>query len=159
MHGHGTARGHAPERVKASSLDDYLEVMTRAVFQVGLNWRTVDAKWPGFREAFLGFDPVKVAGFTPGDVERLAQDARIIRNHKKIEATIANAAEMIEIEREHGSFRRYLHSFSDFDGLVKDLERRFRFLGDTGAYYFLYVVGEKVPSWEDWAAEHGMRLH
>lgn len=158
MHGHGSAH-HAPERVKVSSLADYLEVMTRAVFQVGLNWRTVEAKWPGFRDAFAGFDPVEVSAFTPGDVERLAQDGRIIRNHKKIEATIANAAEMLVIEREYGSFKDYLHSFAEFDALVKDLERRFRFLGDTGAYYFLYVVGEKVPPWEDWAAAHGKRLH
>jgi DNA-3-methyladenine glycosylase I len=60
-------------------------------FQSGLSWRTVLAKRPAFREVFAGFDPSVVAGFGPGDVDRLLLDARIIRHRRKIEATIANA--------------------------------------------------------------------
>jgi 3-methyladenine DNA glycosylase Tag len=82
--------------------------MTKAVFQSGLSWRVIEAKWEGFREAFEGFDAAKVAGFTPADVDRLAQDARIVRNRRKIQATVDNAIEMVELDREHNGFRNDL---------------------------------------------------
>ena len=126
--------------------------MTKAVFQSGISWRVIEAKWDGFREAFDGFDAEKVAALTPEDVDRLAEDTRIIRNRRKIEATVDNALEMVAMEREHGGFRKYLRAHGSFEDTVTDLKRRFRFLGDLGAYYFLYVVGEKVPSHEDWMA-------
>jgi Methyladenine glycosylase len=144
--------GQAPTKIKPKALADYLEVMTKAVFQSGMSWRVIDAKWEGFREAFEGFDPGKVARFTPEDVDRLAQDTRIVRNRRKIEATVDNAVEMVALGREHGGFRNYLRSHREFDETVGDLRRHFRFLGDMGAYYFLYVVGEKVPSHSDWMA-------
>ena len=58
----------APEQIEAASLADYLDVMTRAVFQTGLSWRVIEAKWPGFREAFFSFDPKRVAAFTQEDM-------------------------------------------------------------------------------------------
>lgn len=145
-------RQTAPEKIEAQSLADYLEVLTKAVFQSGISWRVIESKWDGFREAFDGFDPKKIARYTPADVDRLAEDTRIVRNRRKIEATIDNAVELLALEKEHGSFRDYLRSHGSFDGTVADLKKRLRFLGDTGAYYFLYVVGEKVPSHEDWMA-------
>ena len=145
----------APEKIEPRSLADYLEVLTRAVFQSGMSWRVVDAKWPGFREAFHGFEPQRVAELTPEDVDRLAADRRIVRNRRKIEATVDNASTLLELDRRHGGFRRYLRSHDDFDATIKDLRRRFRFVGDVGAYYFLYVVGEPVPPPEDWMASRG----
>lgn len=145
---------HAPTRIKPASLADYLAVMTRAAFQSGISWNVIEAKWPGFVEAFRGFDPETVAAFTPHDVERLMGDARIVRNRRKIEATIHNAGEMLVAAREHGDFRSYLRSHASFAETVADLRRRFRFLGETGAYYFLYVVGEQVPPHEEWVAAH-----
>jgi 3-methyladenine DNA glycosylase Tag len=144
----------APPQIEPTSLADYLDVLTKAVFQSGLSWKVVDAKWPGFREAFAGFDPHRVAEFTPADVDRLAADTRIVRNRRKIEATVDNAVEMVALDEEFGGFRSYLRSHGGFDETVADLRRHFRFLGDTGAYYFLYVVGEQVPSHEDWMARH-----
>ncbi len=144
----------APEQIEPASLADYLEVLTRAVFQSGLSWRVVEAKWDGFREAFEGFDPRRVADFTPDDVDRLAADTRIVRNRRKIEATVDNAVEMVALDNEHGGFRNYLRSHGGFEDTVADLRRHFRFLGETGAYYFLYVVREEVPSHEDWLAAH-----
>jgi 3-methyladenine DNA glycosylase Tag len=141
-----------PTKIRPKALGDYLEVMTKAVFQSGLSWRVVDAKWDGFREAFEGFDAERVAAFTPDDVDRLAQDTRIVRNRRKIQATVDNAVEMVELDREHNGFRNYLRSHGSYDETVADLKRHFRFLGDTGAYYFLHVVGEKVPSHEEWMA-------
>ena len=61
----------APTKIKPKALDDYLEVMTKAVFQSGMSWSVIEAKWDGFQEAFEGFDPAKVAAFTPEDSERL----------------------------------------------------------------------------------------
>ena len=135
----------APERIEVKGLGEYLEVLTKAVFQSGMSWRVVEAKWEGFREAFAGFDPETVAGLTPEDVDRLVEDTRIIRNRRKIEATIDNALELVALDREHGGFRDYLRSHGSYEETVKDLRKHFRFVGDTGAYYFLYVVGEEVP--------------
>jgi 3-methyladenine DNA glycosylase Tag len=142
----------APTKIRPKALGDYLEVMTKAVFQSGLNWRVIEAKWDGFREAFEGFDPEKVAGFTPDDVDRLAQDTRIVRNRRKIQATVDNAVEMVALDREYKGFRNFLRSRDSFDETVADLKRHFGFLGETGSYYFLHVVGEQVPSHEDWMA-------
>jgi 3-methyladenine DNA glycosylase Tag len=141
-----------PRKINPSSLGDYLEVMTKAVFQSGISWRVIDAKWDGFREAFDGFDAEKVAALTPEDVDRLAQDTRIVRNRRKIQATVDNATELIELDREHKGFRSFLRSHDSFEDTVADLRRHFAFLGETGSYYFLYVVGEKVPPHEEWMA-------
>ncbi len=142
----------APAKITPKALGDYLEVMTKAVFQSGMSWQVIDAKWDGFREAFEGFDAEKVAAFAPDDVDRLVQDTRIVRNRRKIDATVDNAIEMVALDREHEGFRNYLRSHGSFEQTVADLKRHFRFLGDFGSYYFLYVVGEKVPSHDEWRA-------
>jgi DNA-3-methyladenine glycosylase I len=142
----------APVKIDPQTSADYLEVLTKAVFQSGMSWRVIESKWEGFREAFAGFDPRKIAAFSPADADRLAEDTRIVRNRRKIDATIDNAVEVVALEEEHGSFRDYLRSHEGFEEKVADLRSRFRFLGDTGAYYFLYVVGEEVPSHEEWMA-------
>jgi DNA-3-methyladenine glycosylase I len=74
-------------------LDDsaYFENLTHCIFQAGLNWKMIANKWPGFTEAFAGFDIEKVAGFGDEDVERLMGDTGIVRNRRKILATIENA--------------------------------------------------------------------
>jgi DNA-3-methyladenine glycosylase I len=145
-----------PPRIKPENLSGYFEVMTKAVFQSGISWRVVEAKWDGFRAALKGFDPSKVADLTPRDVDRLTEDASIIRNRKKIEATVENAETMLALDREHSGFDRYLRSHGGFDETVADLRKRFRFLGDTGSYYFLYCVGEKVPGHDQWAESRGV---
>ena len=144
----------APRKVKPKDLSDYLDVLTKAVFQSGISWRVVEVKWPGTREAFKGFEPERVANLTPKDVEKLATDTRLIRNRRKIEATIQNAETLIALDREHKGFKRYLRSFGDFEALANDLVKRFKFMGEMGAYYFLYVVGEPVPDHEQWMASH-----
>ena len=143
---------HAPERISPKNLADYLDVLTRAVFQSGISWRVVEAKWPGTREALFNFDPERLADLTPDDVDRLAQDTRLVRNRRKIEATVGNAQTMLDLDRDHDGFKRYLTSFADFESLSADLVKRFKFLGGTGAYYFLHVVGEPVPSYDEWCA-------
>ncbi|MGB2696088.1 MAG: DNA-3-methyladenine glycosylase I [Dehalococcoidia bacterium] len=78
----------------------------------------------------------------------------MIRNRRKIDAIVQNANGMIELEQQHGSFQKYLRSHESFDALVRDLRKHFKFLGDMGCYYFLYVVGEQVPPYEKWHAAH-----
>ncbi|MGI9556400.1 MAG: DNA-3-methyladenine glycosylase I, partial [Solirubrobacterales bacterium] len=114
----------APKQVKPERLGDYLEVMSKSVFQSGMSWKVVEAKWEGFQSAFDGFDAEKVAAYDSRDVERLMGDAGIIRNRRKIEATIHNAQTMLEIEDEFGDFRDYLRSEGDFEAVVKDLRKR-----------------------------------
>ena len=144
--------GEAPEQIEPKILGDYLEVMSKAVFQSGMSWRVVDAKWPSTREAFRDFDAETVADLTEGDVDALAKDTRVIRNRRKLDAVVANAGRMIELEKEHGSFRSYLRSHKDFEATVASLRKEFKFMGDLGCYYLLHVVGEEVPSHDDWMA-------
>ena len=129
--------------------------MSKSVFQTGMSWRVIEAKWPGTREAFREFDAEAVAHLTPNDVDELATDTRVIRNRRKLEAIVENARTMLELEERHGSFRDYLRSHGGFEGTVADLREQFRFLGDMGAFHFLYVVGEDVPSYEEWCASRG----
>ena len=144
--------GSAPKRGRPRKLAGYLEAITRAVFQGGISWRVVDAKWDGIREAFADFDPRAVADFDAADIDALMRDPRVIRNRAKLEGIVDNAQTLLELDREYNGFRRYLSAHGGFDETVADLKRQFRFLGDTGSYYVLYVVGEPVPPHDEWTA-------
>jgi len=144
----------APAQTKPLSLADYLESMSRAVFTAGISWKVIEAKWDGTREAFDGFDPERVAAYTPDDVDRLMVDPRVIHNRKKIEATVGNSGELIVTEREFGSIDAYLKSFADNDDLVRDLHKRFAFLGESVAHFFLFGVSFNLPAQEKWAHAH-----
>jgi 3-methyladenine DNA glycosylase Tag len=132
------------------NLTGYFEALTRIVFQSGMSWRVVEAKWPGIRAAFRELDPERVARMTPRDIDRLSKDPRVIRNVAKIEATVLNAKEMVALDKAPGGFKKYLRSLDGLEEAGPELRKRFKFLGDHGSYYFLWSVGEKVPSWEDW---------
>jgi DNA-3-methyladenine glycosylase I len=145
-------RDETPQR--PGSLAGYLEALSRPVFLTGMSWSVVRAKWDGIRAAFHEFEPRRVAAMTEEDVERLTADSRIIRNRKKIEAVIDNAARMLALDDEYGGFDRYLASLGGFDDAVVALRHDFRFLGDSGANIFLWSVGASVPSHEDWSRAH-----
>ena len=143
---------NVPERIEPRGLADYLETMSKTVFQTGMSWRVVDSKWPDIREAMRDFDPETIAKFGEMELEELANDKRVIRNRRKLQAIVDNARQMIDLDAKHGSFREYLRSHDNFDETVKDLRRQFRFLGDMGCYHFLWVVNEEVPPYEEWQA-------
>ncbi|HVP89994.1 MAG TPA: DNA-3-methyladenine glycosylase I [Terriglobales bacterium] len=130
--------------------------------QAGLSWRTILNKRENFRRAFDGFDPVRVARYTARDVRRLLADAGIIRNRLKILAAINNARRFLEVQKEFGSFDRYiwgfvgrktitnrLKSFSRLpartalsDRISEDLKARgFKFVGSTIVYSHLQATG------------------
>jgi DNA-3-methyladenine glycosylase I len=111
----------APKKIRPKSLADYFEVMTKAVFQSGISWQVVEGKWEGFRKALAGFDPARVARFKRSDVERLMDDPGIIRNRRKLEATVDNAAQMVALDEEFGGFKRYLRSHGGFEETAADL--------------------------------------
>lgn len=144
--------------------DDRLlfEFLVLESFQAGLSWLTVLKKRENFRKAFAGFEAKKVARFDADKVEKLMQDAGIIRNRLKIEAAINNAKRFLEIQKEFGSFDRYVWSFTDgktiynkpktlkdlpakttiSDEMSKDMGKRgFKFRGSTICYAFMQAVG------------------
>jgi DNA-3-methyladenine glycosylase I len=129
-------------------------------FQSGLSWLTILRKREGFRKAFKGFDPNKVARFSETDVERLLGDASIIRHRGKIEAVINNAQRMTELRDSEGSLAAYVWQFEpkrhksrrnfaevpavtpESQAMAKDLKKRgWRFVGPTTAYAFMQAMG------------------
>lgn len=140
-----------PERIEPQRLGDYLEILTRAVFQAGLSWALIEKMWPDFRRVFHDFDPQWVASLSPAQIDQVADDPGIVRSRKKIEGTVHNARTMLALERECGAFRTYLRSFGEYDALRADIRKRFKFVGDLSVYYFLFRVGEPVPAFADWA--------
>lgn len=127
--------------------DRWLAGMTRAVFQAGFSWKVIDTKWPGFEEAFEGFNPPRVAFYADEDLERLVSDKRIVRNGAKIKATIANARLVAELAQEHGSAGAYFANSKpeNFVDLLEVLKKRGSFLSGGAGQYFLRFSG--VDSW------------
>jgi len=140
-----------PERKRPADDAGYLEQMTKAIFQAGFSWDVIRAKWPNFRRAFDGFDVDRVAAYDERDLDRLLADPGIVRNGRKIMATIENARIMQELIAKHGSFYNYLRSLDglSYEERKRILTRRFRHLGRTGCYVFLWCVDEDVPSWDE----------
>lgn len=133
--------------MRPKTANGYFEEMTKAVFRSGMKWEVVDKKWPDFKKAFHNFSIQKVAGFGDRDLERLMNDSGIIRNHKKVTATLANARKFLSIRREYGSFTQYLktHLEEGEEALCRDLGRRFCFMGGATCLFFLRAVGETMP--------------
>ncbi len=144
-----------PPQYTAKTLDDYLEQLSKSVFQAGMSWAVVDAKWPTTTKAFHGFKVERVARMSEREVDALTKDERVIRSRPKIAAVVHNANALLEIERA-GGFKRHLRSFSDYETLATDLKKRFKFVGDSGVYHFLWTVKHPVPEWHEWAKAHGM---
>jgi 3-methyladenine DNA glycosylase Tag len=144
-----------PPQFTAKTLDDYLEHMSKPVFQAGISWRVVEAKWPTIKTAFHRFKIARVARMSDREVDTLVKDERVIRSRPKIAAIVHNAGEITAIEREMG-FKKYLRSFDDYDALEKDLRKRFKFLGPSGIYHFLWSVKQPVPEFHVWAKKRGI---
>jgi 3-methyladenine DNA glycosylase Tag len=139
-----------PEVIHPKGLSDYLEVLTRAVFQSGVSWRQIARHWDAYREAFSGFDVALVAHYGDADVQRILETPGILRTPRKVRATIANAGALLEVAREYGGFEHYVRSFDSYASLAKDLKRRFAFVGEMNVWYLLFRTGEPVPRFEEW---------
>jgi len=138
------------------------EMLTLEGAQAGLSWSTILNKREGYRRAFGGFDPSKVARYSPSKVERLLADPSIVRNRLKVESTVHNATAVLEVQAELGSLDALLWSVVDGEPRVnhwrelgeipaetaesramsKELKRRgFRFVGPTVCYAFMQACG------------------
>ena len=130
--------------------------------QAGLSWETILRKRDAYQRAFEGFEPARVARFTPASVRRLMKDEGIVRNRLKIESAVTNAKAFLAVQREFGSFDAYVWRFvggkplvnrrrrsgdvpaktAQSDALSKDLLKRgFKFVGSTICYAFMQAVG------------------
>ena len=135
------------EKLRDHAPDDpafFLEHLSRPVFEAGINWHVVEAKWDGIREAFHGFDPAQVAAMPPAEIAAVENDSRVIRNKAKIRATVENAREVLAILDSCGSIRGYLASFPDAAAAAADMRRRFKFLGDTGVRRLLTSASRDI---------------
>jgi DNA-3-methyladenine glycosylase I len=137
------------------------EMLTLEGAQAGLSWSTILRKRAGYRRAFANFAPRRVARFDARRRAELRRDSRIVRNRLKIDSAVSNARAFLEVQREFGSFERYLWSFVAgrplinrpragtlpartplSDTISRDLVKRgFRFVGSTIVYAFLQAVG------------------
>lgn len=138
------------------------EYLVLDAFQAGLSWLTVLKKREAFREAFQGFDPVRIANFGDKEVEMLLQNPGIIRNRLKINGTIRNARAFLNLCERHGSFDSYIWQFTDYQTIqnnftsIKELPARsvqsdamskalfnqgFTFVGSTICYAFMQAAG------------------
>ena len=144
-----------PPQYDARTLDDYLEHLSKGVFQAGISWRVVDAKWPTITKAFHGFNVERVARMKDREIDALTKDERVIRSRPKIAAVVHNANELLALERA-GGFKKHLRLFPDYEALATDLKKRFKFVGDSGTYHFLWTVKHPVPDWRDWSRAHGI---
>lgn len=132
-------------------------------FQAGLSWITILRKRQNFRKAFKNFDPVRVSRFSKTDVEKLLQNEGIIRNRLKINAAVSNARCFLDVQKEFGTFDRYIWQFTNYktfrnpkgltpgkipafspesDAMSKDLKKRgFKFVGTTICYAHMQATG------------------
>ena len=137
-----------PKQPDAQSLiklgdDRVLAEMARRVFSAGFAWNVIEAKWPGFEQAFLGFQPATLA-FKPDEFwEKLTGDTRIVRNGAKIMSVRDNARFVQEIAAEHGGFGRFLAQWpsSDEVGLLNLLAKRGGRLGGNTGQMLLRFLG------------------
>ena len=140
----------------------HFEMLLLEGAQAGLTWETILRRREGYRKAFAGFDPKRVARFDAKRKAVLLQDPGIIRNRLKIEAAVTNAQAFLAVQREFGSFDHYVWSFvggrpkvnrwntmaevpatsAESDALSKDLKKRgFRFVGSTIVYAYMQAIG------------------
>lgn len=140
----------------------HFEMLLLEGAQAGLAWETILLRREGYRQAFAGFDPSVVARFTARRKAALLKDEGIIRNRLKIDAAVTNALAFLAVQKEFGSFDRYVWGFvggqprvnrwkilrqipavtAESDALSKDLKKRgFRFVGSTIVYAYMQAVG------------------
>lgn len=122
--------------------DEYFAALSGEVFRMIIGTGPVVKRWPEIKHAFDNFSVEKLSGYGEKDVQRLMVNAGIVRNRKKIEATIKNAMAFKQIRQEHDSFESYLRSFNgDIDRLVADLDDRIHYIGVPSIRRFLNCVG------------------
>jgi DNA-3-methyladenine glycosylase I len=118
--------------------------MSLQVFQAGLTWQMVLSRRDGFRSAFFNWNIEAVASMGSEDIERLRQDARIIRNLQKIQAVIYNARAIQKLQRDYGGFCKWFYDVllgTDYPSLQRELRSNFKFMGPEISRMWLMASG------------------
>lgn len=131
-------------KLRATSDDRFLAMMTRCINNAGFNWSVIEKKWPQFEEAFLGFDLDQLSMLSPEQWEAYTQDTRVVRNWQKISAVRDNVRFILDVSQQHGSFGKFIAGWpcSDQVGLLKYLKVNGKRLGGNTGQYFLRFVGK-----------------
>ncbi|RWL45533.1 DNA-3-methyladenine glycosylase I [Mesorhizobium sp. M2E.F.Ca.ET.209.01.1.1] len=149
--------GPAPDNKAVAKVPDdrILSTMAERIFAAGFVWRVIEQKWPGFEEAFLGFEPKRLV-FQPDDYwHELASDSRIVRNPQKIRSVRDNAAFVDRVSKEHGSFGKFIAGWPADDqvGLTTYLAKHgSRLGGNTGQYFLRWLEWDTFVVSADMAA-------
>lgn len=124
--------------------DRYLAEMAACVFRAGFVWRIIKLKWDGFETVFNNFLPIWVASRSPEDIENMASDTRIVRHLTKVKSVQENALFILDIQREFGSFGRFLADWPEDNivGLWAYLKKHGNRLGGNSGQYFLRFIGK-----------------
>lgn len=140
-----------PERTKPKDDRGYFEIITKSVFQAGFSFKVIERKWGGFKEIFHNFDPKIIAKWSEADIAEALESPLIVRNPRKIKATVENAQTFLTIIRENGSFAKYIDSMKnlDYEEKSEEISSKFKWMGKTGTFVFFYSINEDVPNWED----------
>ena len=123
--------------------DRWLSCMARCIFQAGFNWKVVAKMWPGFEEAFEGFDIGRCMMFNDDDLSRLVSDTRIVRNGEKIRAVIQNASFIGALTARYGGAGKFFGEWpaDDYVGLLTLMKKQGSRLGGNTGQYFLRFMG------------------
>lgn len=134
----------SPRALARTSDDRWLAQMTRCVFQAGFVWRVVDNKWDDFEDVFFGFPPAKIVMLSPDQIDRFASNPRIIRNRQKVLGIQANAQFILDIEKDYGSFGKFISRWPEQDliGLFALLKKRGSRLGGMTGQRVLRNMGK-----------------
>ena len=137
----------SPAKLKRTKDSAVLAEMTKCVFRAGFVWQVIENKWPGFEEAFAGFDVGECAMLSDEDLERLATDERIVRNAAKIRSVARNAAYVQSVRDEHGSFGKFLAAWPEdqIAGLWEHMKKNGDRLGGQTGRFVLRFLGKDTP--------------
>lgn len=137
--------------------DDLFERLSLEIFQAGLNWRLILKKRAAIRRAFAGFAIDTVAAFDESHILRLLKEKDIIKNRRKILATIENAKRVQGLISEYGSFAAFIGELrGNQDEMYRELRKRFVFVGPTVAESFLQSIGKIEPMHEPDCWKYGL---
>lgn len=138
------SKPRSAEELAAIPDDRWLSEAAKCIFQAGFNWKVIDAKWPGFEEAFEGFLPGRLALWTGDDLDRLLKDTRVVRNAAKLQSVLDNAVFFTELAQSHGGAARVFADWqnSDYIGLLDMLAKRGSRLGGNTGQRLLRAMGK-----------------
>jgi len=124
--------------------------LSKAVFNAGFSYQVVNNKWEDIKEVFYDFEPKIISNWTVDEISKALNSPKIIRNSRKITIIVSNANVFLDLLNKYKTFENYLKSFRDkpYEEKQKILSKQFKWLGPTGAHFFLWSIGEDAPPCE-----------